>query len=144
MDYNVWIDNIEKLKKSNDNFILETMKNENINENINENLYKKLEDLIKEKLKISINNIIKELNNIFLDINYLDLVLVTFKKNIKFILEIVNLKQIPSDNQIKIKENIKKEVEKTYDILIKESYRYDYTGAYELMIKNNKLKMEEI
>lgn len=143
MPYEEWLDNLEILKKENNNEILEKLKNEEINNNINNMLYPKIIFIIKEKFKTSINKIITDLYLMFDDKNYLDLYLINFKKNLKFIQEMINLKQIPFDK----KENLKKEIiegtDEVYDILIKESRKEDPTGMLELTIKNNKIKWSE-
>ncbi len=140
MPYEEWLDNLEILKKENNNKILERFKNEDINNNINNMLYPKIILTIKEKFKISINKIISDLELMFDDKNYLDLYLINFKKNIKFILELINLKQIPYDKKEDLKKEIIKGTEDTYNILIKESRKEDPTGMLELTIKNNKIK----
>jgi hypothetical protein len=140
MPYEEWLDNLEILKKENNNEILERLKNEDINNNINNMLYPKIILTIKEKFKISINKIISDLELMFDDKNYLDLYLINFKKNIKFILELINLKQIPYDKKEDLKKEIIKGTEDTYNILIKESRKEDPTGMLELTIKNNKIK----
>jgi hypothetical protein len=140
MPYEEWLDNLEILKKENNNEILERLKNEDINNNINNMLYPKIILTIKEKFKISINKIISDLELMFNDKNYLDLYLINFKKNIKFILELINLKQIPYDKKEDLKKEIIKGTEDTYNILIKESRKEDPTGMLELTIKNNKIK----
>ena len=140
MPYEEWLDNLEILKKENNNEILERFKNEDINNNIYNMLYPKIILTIKEKFKISINKIISDLELMFNDKNYLDLYLINFKKNIKFILELINLKQIPYDKKEDLKKEIIKGTEDTYNILIKESRKEDPTGMLELTIKNNKIK----
>ena len=140
MPYEEWLDNLEILKKENNNEILERFKNEDINNNINNMLYPKIILTIKEKFKISINKIISDLELMFNDKNYLDLYLINFKKNIKFILELINLKQIPYDKKEDLKKEIIKGTEDTYNILIEESRKEDPTGMLELTIKNNKIK----
>ena len=140
MPYEEWLDNLEILKKENNNEILERFKNEDINNNIYNMLYPKIILTIKEKFKISINKIISDLELMFNDKNYLDLYLINFKKNIKFILELINLKQIPYDKKEDLKKEIIKGTEDTYNILIEESRKEDPTGMLELTIKNNKIK----
>ena len=143
MSYEEWLDNLEILKKENNNKILEELKNEEINNNINNILYPKIINVIKEKFKISINKIITDLDLIFNDKNYLDLYLIDFKKNIKFIIELTNLKQLPFDKKEDLKKEIINGTEDTYNILIKESKKEDPTGMLELTIKNNRIKWSD-
>lgn len=143
MSYEEWLDNLEILKKENNNKILEQLKNEEINNNINNILYPKIINVIKEKFKISINKIITDLDLIFNDKNYLDLYLIDFKKNIKFIIELTNLKQLPFDKKEDLKKEIINGTEDTYNILIKESKKEDPTGMLELTIKNNRIKWSD-
>lgn len=144
MNYEEWLIEIEDLKKTNTDLSkLEKLKKIDINNNIQELLEPKLINLVKEKFKISINEIIKELPIIFSDTNYLDLNLINFKKQLNFILEIINLKQISFQKQKELKEMLIKETNNVYEILINEANRNDQTGIYTMIINNNKIKWSE-
>ena len=85
----------------------------------------------------------KELEYIFTDINYLDLSLLNFKKEIKYLLELINLQHIPEDIKQTSINKLKQDTNKVYDILIKEADKYDYTGVASMTIKNNMIKWSE-
>lgn len=68
------------------------------------------------------------------------MMLVNFKKEIDYIIKIINLKQIPEGNKKDLKEAIKIGVEKTYKIIDEEALSIDETGNLNLIINNNKIK----
>ena len=144
MTYEEWLNTIEELKHPNlsiDN--LNKIKNTSLNENINPLLIPKIENLIKERLNNSINKIILNLSEIFNDINYLDLTLLNFKKEINYILEIISIKQLPKDKQKELKDMIKNEGNNVIEILNKEAQKIDYTGALSSIINNYRIKWSE-
>lgn len=144
MNYESWLEAIEKLRQSNVNKeLLETLKKEEINQNINEMLVPKLEALVIFKLEKTLTKIKNDLENIFSDLNYLDLVLVNFKKEIMFLIEIAKLKQIPYEIGKTITDKIKESANNTFDILIKEANNIDITGILAITIKNNRIKWSD-
>ena len=87
MDYESWLNILDKLKNGYiDNNLLKEMQESEINNNINGMLILKIDALIRERFEISISKITKNLTEIFTDINYLDLTLVNFKKEVKFLM----------------------------------------------------------
>lgn len=141
MDYQTWLNIIDKIKSGNNSEeLLNTLKNAPINNNINELIIPKVEELIKTRFEKRIITITNDLDNIFNDSNYLDLILVNLKKEITFLLEICNLKQLDEDTKNNLKLYLVNKTEQVYDILLKEAKRIDYTGIYEMTIKNNKMK----
>ena len=92
MTYEEWLETIEKLNNTNTNQeILNKLKNEPFNSNLDQLLTPKLEKLIEDRYDLSVNKIVKELEFIFTDVNYLDLALINFKKEINYLLELLLL-----------------------------------------------------
>lgn len=144
MQYEEWLNILEELKTSSTNIdTLKRMQNADVNPNFNNMLVPKLEELIRTKFNYSIEKIIKNLGDIFSDINYLDLTLLNFKKEINYVIELSKLKQIPPEKQIEIQIVLKTETNKVYDILCTEADKIDYTGGTSIIIKNNRIKWSE-
>lgn len=144
MTYEEWLNTIESLKNTNTNKeILDKLKKEPLNINLQDILRPKLENLIITRYELSVNKIVKELELIFSDINYLDLSLLNFKKEIQYLLELIRINQIPLDIQVNQTLKIKEDTEEVYKILIKEADKYDYTGVFSMTIKNNMIKWSE-
>ena len=133
MNYEQWLEKIEELKKSNINTEkLNILKNESLNENIFDILEPKLIDLVNTKL-------INELPMMFDDINYLDLLLTEFKKELSYIKELIEIKQISQVSKSELYKSLSEKINSVYDILLKEAKRTDQTGIFEITIKNNKI-----
>lgn len=144
MQYEEWLNILEELKTSSTNIdTLKRMQNADVNPNFNNMLVPKLEELIRTKFNYSIEKIIKNLGDIFSDINYLDLTLLNFKKEINYVIELSKLKQLPPEKQIEIQIVLKTETNKVYDILCTEADKIDYTGGTSIIIKNNRIKWSE-
>lgn len=144
MTYEEWLNIIEELKNNNTNYgKLEQLKKAELNTNINELLVPKLENLITTRFENAINKIISNLENIFTDVNYLDLVLVNFKKEIKFINELISLKQLPNDKKINLFSDIKEGTDNIYTILEKEAQQIDEIGIFAITINNNRINWSE-
>ena len=98
MTYEEWLITIENLKNTNINQeLLDKIKNTDINENINNMLIPKITSMLKYRFDESINKITRDIYQIFSDHNYLDLALLNFKKEIKYLIELTNIKQLPND-----------------------------------------------
>ena len=144
MTYEEWLKNIEELKQTNINIEkLNILKEAPINENLFQMIENKLLELVKIKFEKSITKLIKELPTIFSDVNYLDLALIDFKKEIKFLIEIIYLKQISPPEQIALLNMIKEQTENAYNILLKEANQTDQTGIFAITINNNRIKWSE-
>lgn len=144
MTYEEWLDTIESLKNTNTNQeLLNKLKKEPLNTNLEELLRPKLNELIDTRYNLSVNKIIRDLDFIFSDINYLDLALLNFKKEINYLLELARINQMPIDIQVNQTKDIKENTIKVYDILLKEADKYDYTGISSLTIKNNMIKWSD-
>lgn len=144
MTYEEWLSTIEQLNTTNTNQdLLNKLKQEPVNNNLSSMIVPKLVTLINNRFELSVNKITKELEYIFTDINYLDLSLLNFKKEIKYLLELINLQHIPEDIKQTSINKLKQDTNKVYDILIKEADKYDYTGVASMTIKNNMIKWSE-
>ena len=143
MTYEEWLNIIDELKKTNNVEQINILKNTHINENLSHMIETKLSNLVKEKFEKSISKIIRELPTIFSDVNYLDLTLINLKKEINFIKEIIQLKQISISEQNNLLNLIKEQTENTYNILLKEANQTDQTGIYTITINNNRIKWSE-
>lgn len=144
MTYEEWLESIEEINKTSINMtVLEKMKNAEINMNINEMLYPKLVSAIRNRFTNSINKIINSLDIVFSDKNYLDLELLNFKKELKFLDELTRLKQIPDEIKIDLFSTLVNESNNVYNILEKEANKIDYTGVYGSIIRNNRIKWSE-
>ena len=145
MNYNEWLDTIELIKKSNRNRqYLEKMINAEDNKNINELLEEKLLDLINYKLNKAINKITININEIFHNTSKIDFSLKNFKKDIKYIKNICNLKQISNNTRERLLETIYQSSDKVYEIIIKKSLEIDRTGMYKSIINKTRIKKEDI
>ena len=140
MSYDEWINSINILMKSNNNDIKDKLLKE---EASNEKLYllePKLFDLIKIKFNNSVQRIIDSLAEILSDNYSLDLALIDFKKKVKFVYELIDIKIISDEKKDKLKEMIVSETNKVYDILLDEARYTDPYGILEQTIKNNRIK----
>ena len=98
MTYEEWLSTIEQLTTTNTNQdLLNKLKQEPVNNNLSSMITPKLIRLINTRFDLSVNKIIKELEIILNDINYLDLALLNFKKEINYLFELINIPQIPQD-----------------------------------------------
>ena len=144
MTYEEWLNIIDELSTSSINLEkLNIIKNTDINNNFNSLLIPKLEKIIKDRFNDSINKIISELSNIFQDKNYLDFMLLNFQKELKFIKEMIELKQIPFEKQTELINMVKEESTKVFNILNNEANIIDYTGTLTSIIDNYRIKWSE-
>ena len=144
MTYEEWLTIIDEIKTPTLNTQkLDLLKNTPINPNINDLIIPKLEDAINTRFSNAVKKIINNLDEIFYDKDMLDLEMVNFKKEIKYIMELISLKQLPELTQNVLKANIKGETNKVYEILKKEANQIDYTGIFASIIDNNRIKWSE-
>ncbi len=144
MNYEAYLDLFEKIKNSNMNLeALTQLKNSAINNNLLELLEPKYTEVILYIFSRSIKSIINDLTNIFSDVNILDMDLVTFKKEINYIRQLINIDILSKETKDLLFNKIKQETDNTYDILLKEARRIDPTGIYEITIKNNRIKWSD-
>lgn len=143
MHYNEWLELIERLR--NTSSVSDKLKfiNEKENNNIKDLLIPKIYELIKYKFDKAINKIISNINNIYYDVNYLDLNLVIFKKEVLFIYDLIFNNQLTDNDKEKLGNMLKSEINKVYDILLKKSYEFDQTGILKMNINNNRIKWSD-
>ena len=141
MSYADWLDLLEKFNNTNlDNELLEQLLNQEGNPSFNERLVPHFGELIGARLQLSVNKIIDELNNIFDDQNYMDFMLVSFKKEVNYLLKMLDVKILDQPQKMELKTQIKEKVDKIYDLLDTKALEIDYTGVLSMMIKSNGIK----
>jgi hypothetical protein len=143
MNYNEWLDAIEKLKKYNDQELKEKLLNEITYGNMNILLEPKLINMIEEKYIAITNSIIKELEIMFQNEMELDFHMSSFKKNMKFLDDLTYLKPISIDKGKELRNRLKKENNEIYDILINSAIERDSVGKLAMIIENNKYKWSD-
>lgn len=143
MRYEEWIDTLKQLENSNKEELLNKVINSEYNENINAMLEDHIVETIKIKFQKAINKIVKNLEDIFFNVNNLDMYLVNYRKEISFIERLIKIKQLKPEKQKELKDMIKEETTKVYEILIKEANIEDPTGLNALTIKNNQIKWSD-
>lgn len=144
MTYEEWLSTIDSLRNTNTNQeLLKKLKNEPYNANLSTLLEPKLLALFSDRFDLSVNKIIKELDIIFSDNNYLDLAMLNFKKEIEYLLQLVRINQIPIQKQVEETVKIEDDVKQIYEALLKKADSFDYTGISSLTIKNNMIKWSE-
>ena len=143
MSYEEWLNKIEQLTNKNDYNILKEIESVPYNPNFEDLLTPKLVDLINNKLAKSITNIVNNLEYIYNDQNELDICMIEFKKNIKFIYKLIRIKQLKPEKQKELNDMLKEETDKTYDILEKQSIKFDNIGIFQMIIRNNRIKWSD-
>lgn len=143
MNYEDYLDKINILLNENNEDILKELENAPEKNNFNEMLIPKINELINKKFIKSVEKIMNNLEEIYTDQQYLDYYLTNFKNNIKFILRICHLKNLPEDLQAKKYQEIKNEVTKTYKIINDEAIKIDPIGYLSNIIKNNEIKWSD-
>jgi len=141
--YEEWLNLIAYLKNTNDldkiNIFINTEKNENIKANLNP----KIINFIYDKFNIAVNKIIRNIENIFIDSNELDLIMLNFRKDLNIIDKLIDNKQLEIKEKQEIRKNLSKEIDNIYNILLKEAIKQDPIGTYEIVIKNNRVKWSD-
>jgi hypothetical protein len=141
MSYADWLDLLEKFNNTNlDNESLEKLLSLDGNPAFNERLVPVFGELIGARLQLSTNKIIDELNNIFDDQNYMDFMLVSFKKEVNYLIKMLDVKILDQPDRIALKAQIKEKVDKIYELLDKKALEIDYTGVLSMLIKSNGIK----
>ena len=140
MSYEEYIEILEQLKTKNDNDLKDKLLNSNVNSNLIQMIEPKIIMLVQEKFQNSINKMIANLETMFMNNYELDQYLLDFKKDIKFIFDLTNLKEITDSKRLETKTMIKNETNKVYDILINKANQIDMTGVLSMTIKNNEIK----
>lgn len=144
MSYEEYINLLNDIKTFDTNLEkLEILKKTPVNPNIKELLIPKIIDLIKYKFQKTISKIKDNLDELFDDINYLDLSLVNFKKEINYIIDLIDNPIINEKDQEELLKMVYNDTDKVYDILIKEADNIDRNGTISIVIKNNRIKWRQ-
>ncbi len=143
MRYEEWVDILKILEKSNKEDLLKKIEEAEYNPNIKDSLEPRLSITIKTKFQYSIDKVIKNLSDIFYDVNNLDIYLVNYRKEVRFIERLINTKHLSEEKKKELNDMLKNETENVYNILIKEAKREDPTGLYAMTKKNNRIKWRE-
>ena len=129
MSYDEWLEAIDVLLKRNDEEIKNKMLSEKDNYNINYMLEPKLIDLIKFKFNKCVSDIKASLEVIMEDNYVLDMTLSDFKKKVKFVFELIDIKNIREEKRNELYDTLKEGTEEVYRILLREASSVDSTGA---------------
>ena len=140
MTYEEYLNAIEVLKTTNSNELKDKLLEQPLNDNIKHLLTPKIKELIEYKLKKTVNKIIRNLTEIFNDVNILDYYLLNLKKEITFIYDLTKLKCFTKEEQQELQQNLQEDVEEIYNILEKEASYIDSIGILSQIIKNNRIK----
>ncbi len=144
MTYEQWLEIIQKIKNTTtNNDLLVKLQHEEISQSFNELLVPKLEELIYLKFANATNKLKNNIDEIFSDMNILDYYLVVFRQEMKFIMNLIKLKQIPSEDKVLLTYKIVDGTRNVYDILIKEANKSDPSGVLGMIIKNNRINWSE-
>ena len=144
MSYEEYINLLNDIKTFDTNLEkLEILKKTPVNPNIKELLIPKIIDLIKYKFQKTISKIKDHLDELFDDINYLDLALVNFKKETNYIIDLIDNPIINEKDQEELLKMVYNDTDKVYDILIKEADNIDRNGTISIVIKNNRIKWRQ-
>lgn len=140
MTYDDWITSLERLERVNDESVKKALLSEGRNENLMSILEPKLIELIKSKFTKSINEIIRTIDEMELDRNSLDLTLSEFKRKVKFVYSLIDIKEISDEQRNVLDELIKTQTTNVYNILLSKIRGADSSGVYEQTIRNNMIK----
>lgn len=140
MTYDDWITSLERLERVNDESVKKALLSEGRNENLMSILEPKLIELIKNKFTKSINEIIRTIDEMELDRNSLDLTLSEFKRKVKFVYSLIDIKEISDEQRNVLDELIKTQTTNVYNILLSKIRGADSSGVYEQTIRNNMIK----
>lgn len=146
MTYYEWINCFYKLKTGpRDEELLNHLYTSTIelDGNILYRFIKHINDLIRTRLKQSLDSMLSKLETIYHDNNALSLEIINIKKELAFAKKITKLPVIPKENQNKFSEtlqNFANEINETLEISVK---GMDTTGEAITMIKNSKINVLE-
>lgn len=128
------------------------------NEELLNNLYKKsidlegnilyrfiihINDLVRTRLKNSLDSILYKIKSIYQDTNALSLEIINIKKELSFAKKITNLPVIPNENKNKFRETLQSFANEINDTLMASVNGIDITGEVISMIKNSKINVLE-
>jgi hypothetical protein len=141
MSYAEWLELFEKFNNTNlDKDQLNYLLSLDNNPSIQDRLTEKYSILLNNRLQLSVNKLISELDNIFNDQNYMDFMLVSFKKEVDYIIQMLQVKILTDESRNNIRDEIKNKVDEIMKIMDDKALEVDYTGVLSMMIKNNGIK----
>ena len=141
MSYSEWVELFEKFKNTNtDKELLNELLSKDNNPSIADRLAERYSILINERLQLSVDKLTIDIELMFKDQNYMDFALVTFKKEVNYLLDMLGVKFLNEESRNVIYKQIKDKVDEIYKILDKKALEIDYTGVLSMMIKNNGIK----
>ena len=141
MSYSEWVELFEKFKNTNtDKELLNELLSKDNNPSIADRLAERYSLLINERLQLSVDKLTIDIELMFKDQNYMDFALVTFKKEVNYLLDMLGVKFLNEESKNVIYKQIKDKVDEIYKILDKKALEIDYTGVLSMMIKNNGIK----
>lgn len=146
MTYYEWINNFDILKNGprNEELLDKLYKNTiELEGNILYRFIIHINDLIRTRLKKSLDSILFKIKTIYHDSNALSLEIINIKKELAFAKKIINLPVIPEENKIKFKETLQKFADEINDTISSSVNGIDTTGAVITMIKNSKINILE-
>lgn len=146
MTYYEWIETFDYLKTSpRDTQLLEKLQHSNLylHGNILYRFINQLNELIRTRLKNTLDDFLFKIKNIYQDLNSLSLEIVHIKKEIKFVQALTNLNVIPQENKDRFKltlQSFADEIMESLEVSVKE---FDTTGEALNIIKNSKINVLE-
>ena len=146
MTYFEWINSFDQLKNGTRNEeLLNTLYKSTINLE-GSILYRfiiHINDLIRTRLKNSLDSILYKLRTIYQDSNALSLEIINIKKELAFAKKIINLPVIPEENKNKFKETLQNFANEISETLEHSLSGIDTTGEIITMVKNSKINILE-
>lgn len=146
MTYYEWVASLEQLKTGpRDEVLLDKLYNSNIelNGNILYRFIKHINDVIRTRLKNTLDNILLKIENIYHDNNALSLEIINIKKELAFAKKIITLPIIPIENQNKFRKTLQGFANEINEALENSLMNIDSTGEIITMIKNSKINVLE-
>ena len=146
MTYYEWISTFEELKTGPRNEELLNKlydKNIELEGNILYRFIVHVNDLVRTRLKNSLEGILSKLKIIYHDSNAISLEIINIKKELAFAKKIINLPVIPKENQEKFSTTLQGFADEISEALETSIAGIDTTGEIILMIKNSKINVLE-
>lgn len=146
MTYFEWINSFDQLKTGTRNEdLLNTLYKSTITleGNILYRFIIHINDLIRTRLKNSLDSILYKLRTIYQDSNALSLEIINIKKELAFAKKIINLPVIPEENKNKFKETLQNFANEISETLEHSLSGIDTTGEIITMVKNSKINILE-
>jgi len=146
MTYYEWIDTFDQLKDGprNDNVVDNLYKEKiNLDGNILYRFIIHINDLIRTRLKNSLESILTKIASIYKDTNLLSIEILNIKKELIFAKKIINLPVIPEENKNMFKKTLQNFANEIQETLEMSANNIDNTGTTLTLIKNSKINFLE-